>query len=129
MFENSGKKLMGFSKVYCIVQIVLYGILGVLFIVLGVSEDDIGSVLAGFIVLIFGAISSWFINLIAYAFGELVEIIRQKAVDDNDAAKNIREINEKLDELTCGEKGWFCTECGAKNRAEAAFCKECGNKK
>ena len=109
MFENSGKKLMGFSKVYCIVQIVLYSILGILLIVLGVSEDDIGSVLTGFIVLIFGAISSWFINLIA--------------------AKNIREINEKLDELTCGEKGWFCTECGAKNRAEAAFCKECGNKK
>lgn len=27
------------------------------------------------------------------------------------------------------EKGWFCTECGAKNDAKAKFCAECGHKK
>ena len=95
MFDNIGKKIKGLAKTICIIQMILFVIIGVVLMSSGVSDSDDeyygyyghpgygyaeeqstsseGGEIAGLLVIIIGPLAAWASSFILYGFGELVD--------------------------------------------------------
>ena len=129
MFKNSGRKIMVSSKVLFVIQVVLYSFLGIMFIILGIDNEEVMQAVTGVVVLIVGNFPAWLNGLIVHAFGTLVGKTEENAENTKAMLEKMDTIISKMNAPAAeAPKDWFCTECGTKNEPESAFCKECGTK-
>ena len=103
MFKNSGEKIKMLANIFTVIGCIVYSVLAVMWIsenVRMVAENgelviSIGGFLLEILRAIFRVFLVWFIGLLLYAFGDLVEDIA--IIRDN--TRNSREYGYKLQHI------------------------------
>lgn len=72
MFNNISNKIKILAKVICWVGIILFGVLGICFIVAGIVDGDGESIVYAIIYIATGIVL-WVWSLLLYGFGQLIE--------------------------------------------------------
>ncbi len=105
MFNNIGSKIKGLASVICFGGIVLCIIIG---IVVAALDEDL--ILAGFAIMILGALLSWVSSFVLYGFGELVEnsaiIAGKETLNENEYKEYHASINDTTDRFVSSEESF-----------------------
>lgn len=81
MFDNIGRKIRMLAKVLMWIGIIAFAIYGIVMF----TEEK---VLAGFLIIVIGALYSWVSSFVLYGFGQLVENSDIEAEKNNNNAKS-----------------------------------------
>ena len=124
MFDNIGGKMKTLAKVVCWIGIIASCLCGI--ILIGIDED---TALTGFLVLIFGSLSSWIGSFMTYGLGQLiensdilVEIAQRSSLSPTPKAKTVSsnkttdkkeptQVIGETSQLAAGKEG-KCDICG-----------------
>lgn len=105
MFNNIGSKIKGLASVICFGGIILCIIIG---IVVAALDEDL--ILAGFAIMILGALLSWVSSFVLYGFGELVEnsaiIAGKETLNKNEYKEYHASINDTTDRFVSSEESF-----------------------
>lgn len=105
MFNNIGSKIKGLASVICFGGIILCIIIG---IVVAALDEDL--ILAGFAIMILGALLSWVSSFVLYGFGELIEnsaiIAGKETLNKNEYKEYHASINDTTDRFVSSEESF-----------------------
>lgn len=105
MFNNIGSKIKGLASVICFGGIILCIIIGIV-----VAALDEYLLLAGFAIMILGALLSWVSSFVLYGFGELVEnsaiIAGKETLNENEYKEYHASINDTTDRFVSSEESF-----------------------
>ncbi len=73
MFTHIGRKIKAIAQVVCWIQIVLYGIVGLVTFARAGGDGAVGLSLIGLLIIGIGVLLGWLSSAFLYAFGELVD--------------------------------------------------------
>ena len=129
MFNNVGGKIKGVAIVYFIIGFISSFIGGILLI----SEGGELAGLIGLLVLFLGILSSLVVSWFLYAYGEIVDILKDIKETTQRQTKVLMSMNQKPLQNKTTEpvqnsqpKNYYCTKCGKEIDQNTKFCPNCG---